>query len=257
MYKYGTYWNNTPPEDFTKYCVMYNKILYNSPYRDEWNNVIAVPVTSDRELNWKLDWGIKYAVALYLDGQIDESKKIIDECVALVGDKEEFAVYYWSMKDYFYYVYSITDSQDMKNWIVEKENSIDKVCRGMEKYKKFFLKNDCIYHNPPTVEDYMAGAWLEHEYNTDYEATAENIFKQIKVLTISNGDNYEGLKEDIAKITASTLVGDDDSGKNILKYELDERLSFELYDMPFTSCVFYLDGEEYKTMSFDLTAEQE
>jgi tetratricopeptide (TPR) repeat protein len=247
-YQYGIYYKNTVPENYLKYSIKYYEILYTSQSREEWSHTIAIPVIPDYDVQWKIGWGIKLACALYADGQIESSKAIIDECLDMIN--EDYAVMYWTMKSYFYYAYASTDDAALKNWIVEKENGINEACRGMEKYEKYFSEHDSIYYNPETLDDYFGG-WDEYkEPEQNYDKIIDSLSQQLRIYQ-KTGAEPENVRNDVFKITNATYSGDVGSGRIVMRYQYDGRLTFELYDIPFTSCVFYLDGEEYQRIEFN------
>ncbi|MBE6836212.1 MAG: hypothetical protein E7515_08210 [Ruminococcaceae bacterium] len=247
--KYGLYYNKPVPKDYVKYCLKYSEKIYNSEYRDSYSNglysITVVPVVPDQQTQWKIGWGIDYAQALFIDGQIEESKKIIEDCISLVGDKEDYAVMYWTMKEYFYYVYASTDDQALKDWIVEKENAITKTCKGMKKFNNFFIRHSEIYSNTESLDEFFDGQWAE--YKDDYDVAIENITKRINDYIAMYGLDFESKTDGgIAEVTGSKLIGNDDSKESVVKYKFDDRLSFELSVGSPSKCVFYLDGKEYK-----------
>ena len=244
-YKYGKYYNNEVPKDYLKNSIKYYEKLYNSEYRDKWNNEYAIPVVSDRQVQWKLGWGVDYAMALYADGQVEKSKEIINECLGLIT--EEYSVMYWTMKDYFYYAYTTTDDAALKDWIVEKENEINETCKSFEKYKDYFKKHDSIYYNAPSFNDYMEG-WEEYETDEkdrDYDRVISNISQMLKDY---NSFESESMRSDVAAKAKATFMGENNAQSTVLKYKYDNHLTFEINEVPFKSCVFYLDGKEYKTV---------
>ncbi|MBR0541180.1 MAG: MerR family transcriptional regulator [Clostridia bacterium] len=60
------------------------------------------------------------------------------------------------------------------------------------------------------------------------------------------------ISEKIAQMTNSKFIGDEGNmNRQVLVFEYDEHLWFRIYDVPFTSCTFYYDTEEYDYIYFE------
>ncbi len=145
LYIDGKHRGNTPPADYLKNCVKYQKIFYESEYNEE-EGMFAVGCGDMVALLHNVGKGVDYAKALYLDGQIDESKKIMEEVLGMITPDDNVAL--TLIKDYYYLVYSTTESVTLKQWVLEKEAQLEKFFKGNEKVASFIEKHGFMFSNP-------------------------------------------------------------------------------------------------------------
>lgn len=89
------------------------------------------------------------------------------------------------------------------------------------------------------------------EADSKYDAVIETIYEKLAQYNAAASPyETENLLSDIETLTTCSFVADEGFGRYILNFSYDESLSFLLFDFPFTSCTFYLDGAEYKTLEF-------
>ncbi len=156
-YKNGIYYSQTAPDDYLDYCVKYSKALYESP--NSGAESFAVPVGFDAEKNHKINYGIRYALALYLKGDIEASKGIAQESIDLID--ADCWVTCLTFKDYFYYVYATSQDEALKAWILEKEAYLEQLARDTHKYDGYFEKHESLYTNPD-LDTVIRGGWPEY-----------------------------------------------------------------------------------------------
>ena len=149
-------YNKEIPDDYTSYCAKYWEILYNTPYSEvnEPINIVSGPV--DSLTAWKLGNGLEYARSLYIDGQVDKSKAVLEELIELI-DKE--GIFAGEFKDYLYYVNATTDDESLKAWVLEKESVLEEYYRQRD--GSFYETHDSYFSNPD-LETYYSRDWEEY-----------------------------------------------------------------------------------------------
>lgn len=164
-YLQGTYYGQTAPKGYLENCLKYSKILYDSEYNPNEENYFAVAVGYDNTKHWKLTNSVEYLKSLYLNGEIDEMKRVADESFALFNAENPY--YALSIKDFFYLVYSDTKDESLRQWVLEKEAYFDNAMRQSDKYnsEKFYSVYNSRYTNPD-YESYVLDKWPEHQ--TEY-----------------------------------------------------------------------------------------
>ncbi len=162
-YLQGTYYGQTAPKGYLEKNLKFSKLLYESEYDPNAENFFAVAVGKDNNVHWKLTTSVEYLESLYLNGEIDEMKRVADEVFALFDAEDIY--YAMTVKEFFYLVYSDTKDESLKAWVLEKETFFDDAMKAAGKSEKFYSVYDSHYTNPD-YKSYVFDKWPEHE--SDY-----------------------------------------------------------------------------------------
>lgn len=150
----------TAPDGYVQYMVKYNALMYETQPH-QVNRVSYVPlIAGNEQASWLTKWAVDYAMALYIDGQTDKSKEIIETNMRLLTDEEAlFAVSYY--KEYLYFVFSDTEDASLKRWVLDVEAYFDLVASRSEK-SKGYQKYGTLFTNPD-FKDYISYNWPEFQ----------------------------------------------------------------------------------------------
>ena len=169
IYVSGTHNGNTPPKDFLKNSVKYQKLMVESKL-SPGESTYAVSVENGERIFITFN-RVKYAMALYLDGQIEESKKEILDLASKIDNAfkkdgvETFSAYL-SLRDYFYLVYSTTENVTVKKWVLDTEAEIEKQAAKSNRLSEYIERQGYLFSNPD-FESYVSFNWPETQ-NSKY-----------------------------------------------------------------------------------------
>ena len=175
--------NNTPTSDFLKNSVKYTKMYYETEFAEE-DGVYAIPYSMDYgvklELLPKFSNGVEYAKALYLNGQVEESQKVIEELIKMFSP-EYYGTSIGTLKDYLYLAFSSTENVTLKQWVLEKEKEIEKMIMNDSKIMQVIEKRGYLFSNPD-YDTYVSHNWPEYVRLED-EADEETIEETVETPT--------------------------------------------------------------------------
>lgn len=261
FYISGTYKGNTPPSDFLKNSVKYSKLMVESKF-SPGESTYAVSVDSGERI-FLTGNRVKYAMALYLDGQIEESKKEILDLTSKIDNafkKDGIDTFnsYLGLRDYFYLVYSTTENPTLKKWVLDTEKEIEQKARKNEKLNGYISRNGYMFSNPD-FESYATFNWPEnknskynnyfsevrefeetpttlHNYSTDYESS-ELLYSGKQILNgayIKNWEiTYKGLEgfDEVVDDRLYVVSEEKETNKQRIELFMDEEVhSFNLSD---------------------------
>ncbi|MBO4339452.1 MAG: hypothetical protein J5877_06015 [Clostridia bacterium] len=160
----GTYKGNTPPADFLKSMVKYQKLVYEKGYV-EGDSTYIVPSNTDIKQLVKLNDGIRYAQALYLNGQIEDSEQLVEHLINEIKENSSWSrdnsfTGYLSLRDYFYLVYSTAENVTVKKWVLDTEAEIEKQAIKSSKLSEYIERHGYLFSNPD-YESYVTNNWPE------------------------------------------------------------------------------------------------
>ena len=169
FYIIGTYYKQTPPSDFLKNSVKYTKLMCETEYDEDRSASVRVPMNSPLFDMFKASEIKDYAQALYLDGQVEESEKVIEDLFAEIKEKAKGAddeqikhlyVAFYQFRDYFYLVYSSTENVSVKKWVLDTEAAIEKEAKNSESIAKYIESHGYFFSNPD-YDTYVKHPWPE------------------------------------------------------------------------------------------------
>jgi len=188
-YIQGTHKGNTPPPDYLKNCVKYQKLAYELD-ADEADSTFASPVGMKKV--GKFNEALDYAKALYLNGQVEESEIIVEDLYASLEkeqrtvvnneeteDRDEYYASLLSFRDYFYLVYSSTENVTVKKWVLNTEALIEKDAKKNEKINHYIGQHGYLFSNPD-YDTYVSGKWPESQFSEYLNYFSEERYNEEK-----------------------------------------------------------------------------
>lgn len=132
---------NKLPSDFTEKSVEYSKIYYDylldyyeqSKVNDSLPNINSLTYTIGTEQQVLFGYYSDYITALYLNGQKDEARKLVDEVINNYSSYEDAYVSY-GLIDFVYLVHNTETDKDFQKWMLDNE------LRLTEEYNKKAIK---------------------------------------------------------------------------------------------------------------------
>lgn len=161
-YIWGTYAGEEVPKGYLEKSLKYSKLKYEEEYKEEYvKKFEAVPVSDKNETLWKIQNGMEYAKALYLNGDFDEAKRVCEEMLGLLTKLDASFPTFGLFRSFFYLVYSDSKVESQKAWVLEKEKALDDFYKSAGEYEKYFSQHDSFFTNP-TYDEYASGNWPEY-----------------------------------------------------------------------------------------------